>query len=416
MSSQAGMHAAPRGENETSRRAETRGPRVLLVDPSLFTAPYDAALTDGLLAAGVEPTWATRPTRRADRQELPLARTDPFFYRRTDEAAWLRGPLKSIAKGLAHFAGLATLLRRVARTRPDVVHVQWIVVPPLDVIAMALLRRRGPLVLTVHDTVPFNGQKMSWLQRVGHDWPTRLAHRLVVHTRAGRDALVARGVPAAKIAVIPHGPLRLAVAPPAELPPRDPRWTFVLFGEVKPYKGLDVLVEALAALDPALRAQARVIVAGRPRMDLAPLLARIESLGLAPHLELRLQRQSDEQMALLFAQADCFVFPYRQIDASGVYFLVKSFGAWMIASRVGIFADDIAEGRDGVLVPPEDVAALAAALADAIERRPPRRPLALENSWAGIGQATRALYEETMNEWRPATARTETPRALGEGR
>jgi len=371
---------------------------VLLVDPSLFTAPYDAALTDGLIAAGVEPMWATRPTRRGDRQELPPARADAFFYRRTDDATWLPGVLKPIAKGIAHLAGLATLLSKVRTMQPDVVHVQWIVVPPLDVLAMALLRRWRPLVLTVHDTVPFNGQKMSLMQRLGHDWPTRLAHKLVVHTRSGRQALIARGVPAEKIAVIPHGPLRLAVPTPPPAAERDPRWTFVLFGEVKPYKGLDVLIDAYAALPAELRQQARVIVAGRPRMDIAPLLERIAALGLAPHFDLRLQRQSDEQMATLFAQADCFVFPYRQIDASGVYFLVKSFGAWLIASRVGIFADEIEHGVDGALVPSEDAAALTLALRDAIERRPPRRPVALADSWSGIGQATRALYQQAMAE------------------
>ena len=385
---------------------------VLLVDPSLFTAPYDAALTDGLVAAGVEPVWATRPTRRGDRQELPPERTDAFFYRRTDDAAWLPGALKPVAKGLAHLAGLATLLRKVRTMRPDVVHVQWIVVPPLDVLAMALLRRWRPLVLTVHDTVPFNGQKMSLMQRLGHDWPTRLAHKLVVHTRSGRQALIERGVPAAKIAVIPHGPLRLAVPAPMPSPERDPRWTFVLFGEIKPYKGLDVLIDAFAALPGALRERARVIVAGRPRMDVAPLLERITALGLAPHFELRLQRQSDEEMAALFAQADCFVFPYRQIDASGVYFLVKSFGAWLIASRVGIFADDIRSGVDGELVPSEDGAALAQALRDAIERRPPRRPVAPADSWSGIGQATRALYLEAMAEHGGA-ARLRERRATG---
>ena len=50
--------------------------QALLVDPSLFTAPYYAALTQGLLAAGVEVTWATRPTRRGDRQETPIERVD----------------------------------------------------------------------------------------------------------------------------------------------------------------------------------------------------------------------------------------------------------------------------------------------------------------------------------------------------
>lgn len=377
---------------------ETPPLQVLLVDPSLFTAPYDAALTEGLLAAGVAPMWATRPTRQRDRQELPLELTDPFFYRRVDEAEWLPAKLKPVAKGLAHFTGLVQLLWKVRARRPDVVHFQWVVLPPLDVLAMALIRRWCPLVLTVHDTVPFNGQKMSWLQRFGHDVPIACAHRVIVHTRAGQQALVARGVPADKIAVIPHGPLRLAVPMPPAQPGdvRDPRWTCVLFGEIKPYKGLDVLIEAVAALSPEARARMRVIVAGRPRMDIAPLLARIAELGLGAQFDLRPTRQSDEEMALLFAQADCFVFPYRQIDASGVYFLVKSLGKWLIASRVGIFADDIEPGVDGALVPAEDVAALAHELQRAIDTRPVRDAVEPGGSWAGIGRATRELYLQAM--------------------
>ena len=370
--------------------------KVWLVDPSLFTAPYDAALTEGLIAAGVEPMWATRPTRRADRQELPIERTDPFFYRLVDEAAWLPSALKPIAKGAAHLSGLVQLLWKIRRGRPDAVHFQWIVVPPLDMLAMALIRAWCPLVLTVHDTVPFNGQKMSWLQRVGHDTPMRLAHRLIVHTRAGRQALIDRGVPSAKIAVIPHGALRLPVAAPPPVLPRDPRWTIVLFGEVKPYKGLDVLIEALAALPAEARQQTRVVVAGRPRMDVAPLVARIAELGLQPQFDLRLQRQSEAEMAALFAEADCFVFPYRQIDASGVYFLVKSFGKWLIASRVGIFAEGVVEGVEGALVPSGDVPALAAALADAIARRPHREAVQVAHAWADIGQATRELYQQAI--------------------
>ena len=56
--------------------------RALLVDPSLYTAPYDAALTEGLVAAGVQPSWAVRPTRRGDRQEIDARYVDDFFYRR----------------------------------------------------------------------------------------------------------------------------------------------------------------------------------------------------------------------------------------------------------------------------------------------------------------------------------------------
>jgi glycosyltransferase involved in cell wall biosynthesis len=372
--------------------------KALLVDPSLFTAPYDAALTEGLVSAGVDPTWATRPTRNGDRQELPPARTDPFFYRRVDAAHWLPIKLRPVAKGAAHLAGLITLLWKIRTLKPDVVHVQWIVVPPLDVLAMSLIRRWCALVLTVHDTVAFNGQKMSWLQRLGHDGPARLAHRVIVHTRAGRQALIDRGVLSDKIAVIAHGPLRLSVAAPASPAARDPRWTFVLFGEIKPYKGLDVLIEAVALLPEAIRRQARIVVAGRPRMDIAPLIARIADLGLGEQFDLRPERQSEEEMATLFAQADCFVFPYRQIDASGVYFLVKSLGKWLIASRVGIFAEDMLAGTDGALVPSEDVAALAREMRAAIVERPRRQPVEVSDSWHGIGQSTRALYQQAMAE------------------
>ncbi len=376
----------------------------LLVDPSLFTAPYDAALTTGLVTAGVNVMWATRPTRHGDRQELPIERTDPFFYRRIDDASWLPARLKPIAKGVAHLSGLMALMRRVLQRRPDVVHFQWIVLPPLDVAAMALIRRWRPLVLTVHDTVPFNGQKMSWLQRIGHDAPMRCAHRLIVHTRSGRQALIDRGVPAVKIAVIPHGPLSLAVQIPASavVAPVDGRWTFLLFGEIKPYKGLDLLIEAVARLPEPVRLQTRVVVAGRPRMDIEPLLARIDELGVRAQFDIRPQRQSEEEMAHLFSQADAFVFPYRQIDASGVYFLVKSLGKWLIASNVGIFAEDIQPGVEGVLIPSEDIDALAAALQSAVLERPRREPEAVSDSWATIGQQTRSLYVQAMRAFESA--------------
>lgn len=371
---------------------------VTLVDPSLYTGPYDAALTDGLRSAGVRPMWITRPVRAGDRPELPPDCAEPLFYRRTDQTN-LRPGARRLLKGCAHFAGAARMLWRLSRQQPDLVHVQWIVVPLIDIAAMAMIRRSCPLVLTVHDTVAYNGQTMSLLQRLGHRLPTQLAHRVIVHTVSGRRALLRQGVPDERISVIPHGPLRLRV-PPAPSTARDARWTMVLFGEIKPYKGLDVLIDAVAALEPTVRRQLRVVVAGRPRMDVAPLLARITELGLAEHFELRLKRLTEEEMAALFAEADGFVFPYRQIDASGVYYLVKPLAKWLVASRVGVFAEEMESGAYGALVPPEDVPALAQALRHCIEARP-RAGLvpAADTSWAEIGRMTRQLYERVKVEF-----------------
>jgi glycosyltransferase involved in cell wall biosynthesis len=302
--------------------------------------------------------------------------------------------VRTVAKGVSHAWGLAKLVQRVIRQKPDVVHFQWVVVPPLDSLAMLLLTTFCPLVLTVHDTVPYNGDRMSWLQRWGFELPLRLCDRIIVHTQAGREALLGRGVAPEKVSVVPHGPLPLREQPTVAALNRadDGFYRFVSFGEMKQYKGLDVLVEALALMPKETRDRARVIIAGRPRMDLAPLVSRIERLGLTDLVELQARRLSESEMADLFHLADSFVFPYRQIDASGVYFLVKSLGKWLIASRVGVFAEDLRQGEQGELVAVADAQALADAMTLAVESQRAPTPVAPGADWADIGQATSELY------------------------
>ena len=107
-------------------------------------------------------------------------------------------------------------------------------------------------------------------------------------------------------------------------------------------------------------------------------------------------------MADLFAAADCFLFPYRQIDASGVYYLVKSLGKWLIASRVGIFAEDLRQ-EQGELVPVGDVEALASAMANAVEVRRAASAVSNGADWREIGALTRQLYDGARGV-SPATA------------
>jgi glycosyltransferase involved in cell wall biosynthesis len=377
--------------------------RCVLVDPSLYTGPYDAALTRGLLSAGVDPIWAIRPTRRGDEDEIPRRHAVPLFYKGSDDAG-LAGPLRALAKGVSHIVGLVRLLALIARNKPDIVHVQWTVLPLIDVAALWSIRMRRPLILTVHDPNPYNGQRMPLLQRLGFDVPIRFADRVIVHTRSGRDALVARGVEPAKIAVIPHGPLPLKAVPQPRTMPRDARYTFVLFGEIKPYKGVDVLVEAVALLPRETRERVRIVVAGRPRMALEPILERMSALELGGTIEIHPKRLSNQEMADLFAEADCFVFPYREIDASGVYFLTKGLRKWIIASRVGVFAEDLTEGERGTLVASNDTQMLARALEHAACTRPKVIGGSVADSWTEIGHATRVLYEHALSNRVPSSS------------
>jgi succinoglycan biosynthesis protein ExoA len=367
--------------------------KALLLDPSRFTVPYDAQLTAGLAQADVEAVWVIRPARASEHEEFsPRQQVQLFADRMESLPPVLRKPVKA----LAHLGGLLGVIGLARRTKPDIVHFQWMLLPLFDAFAIWFLKLRRPVFVTVHDSVPFNGDRLAALQSFAYDLPLRLATRVIVHTARARELLVKRGIDAGKIAVVPHGPLPLTGIVPPRQESADRRWTFLLFGQIKPYKGLDVLVEALGALPQALRQQARVIVAGAPRMDMSAILRRVEELNLSAMLDLKLAYQSNEELNTLLVQADCFLFPYRQIDASGAYYLAQSLGRWTIASRVGVFADEITDGANGRLVAPEDPAELAKALAEAIQERPEMALSSRPASWGDIGQTTAALYRSLL--------------------
>jgi glycosyltransferase involved in cell wall biosynthesis len=369
---------------------------VLQVDPSLFTAPYDAALSSGLVLQDVHPVWATRRLRAGEEDLLAPYRTARFFYPRTDGPARRTGPVWKAVKGIEHGLGLRRLARLARGRGPDgvdLVHFQWAALPLLDARAIARLRRRVPVVLTVHDIVPFNGRRVSPLQRGGYDAVLAQADRLIVHSAEGRDALIARGLAPDHVHVVPHGLLPLMDVP-AE--PRDARWRILLFGRLQAYKGADLLVEALGRLDPGTRARLDVLVAGEAMIDVTPLLERAALLGLGTSFTLRPGRLSEAEMAALLRSADAFVFPYRAIDASGVLHQVAELDRWIIASDLGAFRAMLDGRQAGALVPAGDADGLADAIVASIGRRPARGPATDVPDWIDIGARTRAIYVEAI--------------------
>jgi glycosyltransferase involved in cell wall biosynthesis len=367
--------------------------RALLVDPSLFTAPYDAALARGLAAVAVESHWAVRRLRDHEEQEIDPANQTQLFYpvtegrRRRNSAPW------RLFKGLEHGFGLSRLTR-MARGF-DIVHFQWAMVPMMDAAAMRVIRRFRPVILTLHDTQPFNGKAMNRLRTSGTGSVLAAADHVIVHTHGGRDALILGGLGADRVTVVPHGPLGL----PAQHSPTaqgGTRWTIMLFGRLQSYKGIDILIEAIGLMDAATRAKICVIVAGEPMIDIEPLKTRAAFLGLDDgifHFETR--HFAKGEMASLLAKADAFVLPYRAIEASGIFFLIAELGRWIIASDVGVFRDMMQSVPGaGDLVPAADPAALKAAIVKSIGRRPTASILSGATDWLEIGRRTRVIYEQ----------------------
>lgn len=368
-------------------------PSVCVVDPSLFTAPYDTALVTALRAEGCPARLCGRPPRPGEgAPDVPFT---TGFYRRFDEAPHRLGGLGAALKAAEHVADGLTLA--AAGAPGEVTHFQWLPFPLADARILRRVRRRGPVVVTVHDTRPFNGSPTSRVQRWGFAAALAAADRLIVHTEAGRGRLAALGLDGARIRIIPHGPLGSGAV--LRRRPDAGRFTLVAFGKMRPYKGLDLLAAALGRLDQGQRAGLRVIVAGEPLMDLTMLRSVVAEAGLGGIVEIVPRRLGEAEMDRLFERADGFVFPYREIEASGVFYLVQGLGRWVIASAIGAFAEAIEDGVSGRLVPVGDVEALAEALVECIEHNPMPTAPARITDWATIARATIGVYREALADW-----------------
>ena len=146
---------------------------------------------------------------------------------------------------------------------------------------------------------------------------------------------------------------------PAAVEPTQP--TALFFGLIKAYKGLDVLLKALKQARrriPGLK----LIVAGEVYGKAEKYHPLIRELGLSEAVEARLHYVKDEEIAEVFRQAQVCVLPYKSATQSGVIATAYSFLVPVIASRVGGLSEYIDEGETGLLVPPNDPEALAAAL------------------------------------------------------
>ena len=348
--------------------------KVAVVDPSLFTIPYDGALCDALARQGCEVGLFGR-TLRGTESAVGVTPIRPFFYRVSERLLHGRLPPDAfrLAKGAEHALDMLRLRRHLARRfRPDVIHFQWAPLPAIDRRVAAAFRGVAPTVLTVHDSRPFNGAPPSRLQQLGATTLFGAFDHLIVHTEAARGHLLGQGIPATRVSVIPHGLLPTAATAPQVTAAAgqgsggDGRRTILLFGKVRPYKGLDVLVEAYARLPAALRDAARLRIVGEPLMPLDAVRARIAELGIEHDVEWDLRYVGDAEIGTILGAADILAFPYRDIDASGVLMSAVPHGKPVVASSLGVFAAMLTDGVHGRLVPPNDPAALADALASLI--------------------------------------------------
>jgi glycosyltransferase involved in cell wall biosynthesis len=366
--------------------------RVHLVDPPAYTPPYDRSLSAALARAGADVTLVTSRFAYGDVPAAEGYAVDERFYR-LGSTAPPGTRRRSVARIAQHVPDMLRY-RRAAR-EADVVHFQWASVQQLDA---RLLPRDRPLVITAHDVLPREprpGQLRA--QRRLYD----RADAVVVHSHHGRERLVVDlGVPPEKVHVIPHGAFDYLEKLPEEapLPPElsEVEGPVVLFfGLLRPYKGVDVLLEAWRGIGGA-----ELWVVGMPRLPLKTLRSR-----MTPSVRLFPRFVSEAQVPAWFRRADLVVLPYREIDQSGVLFTALAFGKPLLLTNVGGFPE-VADTGAAELVVPGDPSALRIALQRLLGdpgRREAlaaaaRRAAATTYSWDDIAARHLELYEQLVRD------------------
>ena len=180
----------------------------------------------------------------------------------------------------------------------------------------------------------------------------------------------------------------------------------LFFGHVRPFKALDVALEAMARV----RNKVTLLVAGEAWWKGETEYRRLaRSLKLGDRVRFDFRFIPDAEIATYFAAADVVLAPYRTEAQSGVALTAFHFGRPVIASTVGGLPEIIEEGKNGLLVPPENPDALALAI-DKFFDDPSREQMAAgaresaqRYSWEEYGRVF-ARYVENASQKRTGLA------------
>lgn len=302
-------------------------------------------------------------------------------------------------------------LRTGYTTRADIFHAQWWSLPLFPVtytIARAMKTRGIPIVVTAHNVSAHEGGG-GYVRASGILF--RMADRVLVHSEANRARLIEQyALPEGKAVRVAIGAYMgdvEALARDEALRvlklPQDRRY-LLSFGTIRPYKGVDDLIEAFARIAPD-HPEVDLLIAGKPWTAWEPYARLIETHGLQERAHLFLDYIPEDRVRIFFSAADITVLPYRHFDAqSGVCAVAMPYRKPVIVSDAGGLPEWVDRGPDWV-VPAHSPEVLAARLAAFIRNREEETrafaPLAERVlhrfSWEGIAEKHVEVYRQVLH-------------------
>jgi alpha-maltose-1-phosphate synthase len=284
---------------------------------------------------------------------------------------WLPKGDSLLASAIRPFLLFFPLLKGIATTSYDIVHIQghsylfFLFVPLLEL-------KRKPIYWTMHDvdfrpTSPGIRGRLESLQvrlLCQNGYLTRKVNAIVVHGTKLKYALISRGISENKICVIPHLDYGYLLPLSSKLDSDNSYEYVLLFGKIKPYKGVETLLEAARKVRKKLGNKFRVIIAGKGSKTFLDSLLRTDDLEYI-HIENRFI--PEVEIPRLFKKAKFLVLPYTDASQSGVVSLAYTFSKPVIVSNVGSIPEYVDHGVTGFKFEIGDIDQLAKYMTELVE-------------------------------------------------
>jgi len=380
----------------------------LVIDACQFSANYNYCLLDALAKKGERIVYATTKFAHGHIPDPPGVTVFRcfFFLARLAGRVTCSGAVRRFLRAIEYPLNLLILLAYVLIKRIKVIHFIWIVSPCLDYWLIRLLQLTGcHVIYTAHNPFPHEPKagdirKYSRIyQKVDH---------IIALTHYTRNEVMAHcGIPSEKISVIPHGDYEVLfsrygcngdLAQKVQQKARN-RKIIAFLGHIRPYKGLEVFVEAFGLIKQRMP-DSFFLVAGSVLVgDKKDWEERLAESCKPNDLWADIRFVPVEDIKAYLSVIDVLVQPYISASQSGNTVMAYAGGIPVISTNVGGLAEMTEDRKTGYIIEPSDPEAIADAVSKCFEddnyqkmSQNARRAAAVQFDWKEIAEQTAAVY------------------------
>lgn len=317
---------------------------------------------------------------------------------------------KRLIKFLELLINYIILIYEIIKEQPNVIHFQWfplLEITSLEYYVVKLMRVLSPqtkFILTIHNIYPHNNEpnkNRGYSRRFKHI--ARLLDSFIVHTEKTKsDVINEFGINRDIIKVVHHG----IFAPKNFMPSHNSinanSISFILYGNLSHYKGVDVFVEAIKLLPLTYQKRIHCVIAGE--IQDKNLCSQLQDRCTNLNIEFFPYFLPEDELYKRIDESNVIVLPYRTISQSGVLLLALYFKRFIITSDLPTFKETLQGFADDMFFESENPQSLANLMMryvdgdvdfqrqmSAIER------LNVTYSWEKAAEKTIRIYQEVID-------------------